>query len=79
MMYYFLLCKYCLFIVWMDCVQWQSNFVYLQVWQEGKMGYLIVDVVMCQFNSIGWMYNWLWMIIVSFLVKDLLIDWCEGE
>lgn len=43
------------------------------------MGYLIVDVGMCEFNIIGYMYNCVWMIIVSFLIKYLLIDWWWGE
>lgn len=43
------------------------------------MGYFIVDVVMCQLNEIGWMYNCCWMIVVSFLIKDLIINWQWGE
>lgn len=34
---------------------------------------------MRQLNSTGWMHNRLRMITASFLVKDLLIDWREGE
>lgn len=40
---------------------------------------LIIDVVMCQFNQIGWMYNCCCMIVVFYLVKDLICDWCWGE
>ncbi|EPX8660974.1 FAD-binding domain-containing protein, partial [Shigella sonnei] len=62
-----------------DRVQWQSNPAHLQAWQEGKTGYPIVDAAMRQLNSTGWMHNRLRMITASFLVKDLLIDWREGE
>ncbi len=34
---------------------------------------------MRQLNDTGWMHNRLRMICASFLVKDLLIDWREGE
>ncbi|MBE9802605.1 deoxyribodipyrimidine photolyase, partial [Escherichia coli] len=52
---------------------------HLQAWQKGKTGYPIVDAAMRQLNSTGWMHNRLRMITASFLVKDLLIDWREGE
>ncbi|HCO5344734.1 TPA: deoxyribodipyrimidine photo-lyase [Escherichia coli] len=73
------LCKHRPFIAWTDRVQWQSNPAHLQAWQEGKTGYPIVDAAMRQLNSTGWMHNRLRMITASFLVKDLLIDWREGE
>lgn len=34
---------------------------------------------MRQMNTTGWMHNRLRMISASFLVKDLLINWREGE
>ncbi|HAO0478615.1 TPA: deoxyribodipyrimidine photo-lyase [Escherichia coli] len=77
--YYPSLCKHRPFIVWTDRVQWQSNSAHLKAWQEGKTGYPIVDAAMRQLNSTGWMHNRLRMITASFLVKDLLIDWREGE
>lgn len=79
MVYYLKFCKGWLFIVWIDKVVWCVEEVFLQVWQCGEIGFLIVDVVMCQFNVIGWMYNWLCMIVVSFLIKDLCFDWWVGE
>lgn len=79
MTYYPSLCKHRPFIAWTDRVQWQSNPAHLKAWQEGKTGYPIVDAAMRQLNSTGWMHNRLRMITASFLVKDLLIDWREGE
>jgi len=73
------LCKHRPFIRWTDNVQWQHDEVLLQAWQDGKTGYPIVDAAMRQLNETGWMHNRLRMIVASFLVKDLLIDWRAGE
>ena len=51
----------------------------LEAWKNGKTGFPIVDAGMRQMNKTGWMHNRLRMITASFLVKDLLIDWKEGE
>ena len=51
----------------------------LRAWQRGQTGYPIVDAAMRQLWQIGWMPNRCRMIVASFLVKDLLIDWREGE
>ena len=48
-------------------------------WMNGQTGFPIVDAGMRQLNSNGFMHNRLRMIIASFLVKDLLIDWRWGE
>jgi deoxyribodipyrimidine photo-lyase len=73
------LCKHQPFVEWTHNVQWQKNEAHLSAWQQGKTGYPIVDAAMRQLNSLGWMHNRLRMIVASFLVKDLLIDWHEGE
>tara|TARA_A100001391_G_scaffold46046_2_gene27134 strand:- start:11856 stop:13235 length:1380 start_codon:yes stop_codon:yes gene_type:complete len=51
----------------------------LEVWQQGRTGYPIVDAGMRQLWHTGWMHNRVRMIAASFLVKHLLIDWREGE
>lgn len=48
-------------------------------WCAGQTGYPIVDAAMRQLNQTGYMHNRLRMIAASFLVKDLLIDWRQGE
>ncbi len=48
-------------------------------WCEGRTGYPIVDAAMAQINSSGYMHNRLRMVVASFLVKDLGIDWRRGE
>ncbi len=47
-------------------------------WQEGKTGYPIVDAAMRQLVQSGWMHNRSRMIVASFLVKDLHIEWQHG-
>ncbi|MRS19099.1 deoxyribodipyrimidine photo-lyase [Enterobacteriaceae bacterium RIT692] len=73
------LCKHQPFVDWTRNVDWQQNEAHLKAWQQGKTGYPIVDAAMRQLNTLGWMHNRLRMITASFLVKDLLIDWREGE
>ena len=51
----------------------------LHAWCDGKTGYPIVDAGMRQLNQTGWMHNRLRMIVASFLIKDLRIDWRSGE
>ena len=73
------LCKHRPFIRWTDNVKWQQDDAQRQAWQNGQTGYPIVDAAMRQLNEPGWMHNRLRMIVASFLVKDLLIDWRVGE
>jgi deoxyribodipyrimidine photo-lyase len=48
-------------------------------WCEGRTGYPLVDAAMAQINRTGYMHNRLRMVVASFLVKDLGIDWRRGE
>ncbi|KTR48759.1 deoxyribodipyrimidine photolyase [Pantoea ananatis] len=73
------LCKHQPFVHWTRNVAWQRNSAHFEAWKAGKTGYPIVDAAMRQMQTIGWMHNRLRMITASFLVKDLLIDWREGE
>lgn len=50
-----------------------------RAWCEGRTGYPIVDAAMRQINQSGYMHNRLRMIVASFLVKDLHVDWRWGE
>ncbi len=51
----------------------------LLAWQRGQTGIPIVDAGMRQLWQLGWMHNRVRMITASFLVKQLLMDWREGE
>lgn len=50
-----------------------------QAWCTGQTGYPIVDAGMRQLNQTGWMHNRVRMVVASFLIKDLRIDWQSGE
>ncbi len=60
-------------------IRWRDDPEGLATWTEGRTGYPIVDAGMRQLLAEGWMHNRVRMITASFLVKDLLIDWREGE
>jgi deoxyribodipyrimidine photo-lyase len=48
-------------------------------WCEARTGYPLIDAAMRQLNGTGYMHNRLRMVVASFLVKDLHIDWRRGE
>ncbi len=60
-------------------IVWGNNKTWFKRWCDGQTGYPIVDAAMRQLNQTGWMHNRLRMIVASFLVKDLQIDWRWGE
>jgi deoxyribodipyrimidine photo-lyase len=60
-------------------VRWSNNESDFEAWKQGKTGYPVVDAAMRQLLEAGWMHNRARMIVASFLVKDLLIDWRWGE
>ncbi len=51
----------------------------LRRWQRGQTGVPIVDAGMRQLWTTGWMHNRVRMIVASYLAKNLLIPWQEGE
>jgi deoxyribodipyrimidine photo-lyase len=62
-----------------DTIRWQEDEDGFSAWCEGRTGYPVVDAAMRQLAQSGWMHNRARMIVASFLVKDLLIDWRWGE
>jgi deoxyribodipyrimidine photo-lyase len=50
-----------------------------EAWRNGRTGYPLVDAGMRQLMQTGWMHNRVRMIVASFLVKDLRLDWQSGE
>jgi deoxyribodipyrimidine photo-lyase len=62
-----------------DSVVWNEDPDGFEAWCQGRTGYPIVDAGMRQLRKTGWMHNRVRMIVASFLTKDLLIDWREGE
>ena len=60
-------------------IPWRNNPSEFEAWKAGETGVPVVDAGMRQLKSTGWMHNRARMIVASFLVKDLLIDWRWGE
>ena len=62
-----------------DKIHWHHNSSWFKKWCDGETGFPIVDAGMRQMNQTGYMHNRARLIVASFLVKTLLIDWREGE
>ena len=58
---------------------WLRDKKNLHTWKLGKTGIPIVDAGMKELYEMGWMHNRVRMIVGSFLTKNLLIHWKEGE
>ena len=62
-----------------DRFPWQKNRALMTLWQKGQTGFPLVDAAMRELWETGYMHNRARMITASFLVKNLMIDWREGE
>jgi deoxyribodipyrimidine photo-lyase len=62
-----------------DAFPWHRDEGMLAAWQKGRTGYPLVDAGMRQLWTTGWMHNRVRMVVGSFLVKHLMLDWREGE
>lgn len=62
-----------------DRIVWRNDSAEFKAWCDGMTGYPIVDAGMRELNATGHMHNRVRMIVASFLVKHLLIDWRWGE
>ena len=65
-----------------DAIKWAHGKhadTLFKAWCEGRTGYPLVDAAMAQINQTGYMHNRLRMVVGSFLVKDLGLDWRWGE
>jgi deoxyribodipyrimidine photo-lyase len=63
----------------LQAIRWENDETAFAAWREGSTGYPVVDAGMRQLAKTGWLHNRARMIVASFLVKDLLIDWRWGE
>ena len=65
-----------------DRIEWDQGadaHARFEAWCRGQTGYPLVDAAMAQINQTGHMHNRLRMVVASFLVKDLGLDWRWGE
>ena len=60
-------------------IHWHRNAGHLEAWKKGLTGFPVVDAGMRQMNETGYMHNRARLIVSSFLVKTLVINWQEGE
>jgi deoxyribodipyrimidine photo-lyase len=60
-------------------LRWLNSDQHFRAWSRGQTGYAMVDAGMRQLWQTGWMHNRVRMISASFLVKNLLHSWQEGE
>jgi deoxyribodipyrimidine photo-lyase len=58
---------------------WRHDEKGFHAWAQGRTGYPIVDAGMRQLWRTGYLPNRARLIVASFLVKHLLIDWRRGE
>lgn len=62
-----------------DAFPWREDANALTLWQKGMTGIPIVDAGMRELWQTGYMHNRVRMIVGSFLVKNLGLDWRLGE
>jgi deoxyribodipyrimidine photo-lyase len=62
-----------------DKIKWDNNRTLFNRWKDGKTGFPIVDAAMTEMNTTGFMHNRARLIVSSFLIKLLLVDWKWGE
>lgn len=60
-------------------IPWLYNKKIFKRWCNGNTGFPIVDAGMRQLNQTGFMHNRVRLIVASFLVKDLHLNWLWGE
>jgi len=62
-----------------DAMPWRDDAAALTAWKRGLTGYPMVDAGMRELWATGFMHNRVRMVVASFLIKHLLIDWRAGE
>ena len=62
-----------------DKIKWSKKKDTLNAWKNANTGFPIVDACMKQLNETGYMHNRGRLIVASFLIKNLLHDWRDGE
>lgn len=59
--------------------RWSTSMRRFERWCTGTTGFPLVDAGMRELNATGFMHNRVRMVVASFLVKDLHINWRWGE
>ncbi len=62
-----------------DKIKWNHNEGWFQKWCDGKTNFPIVDACMTELNTTGYLHGRGRLIVASFLVKTMLINYKKGE
>lgn len=62
-----------------DAFPWRKNAKLFNAWKKGQTGYPLVDAGMRELWQTGYMHNRVRMVVASFLIKNVGIDWRQGE
>lgn len=63
----------------LNAIEWRDDTARFNAWTKGQTGIPIIDAGMRQLWATGWMHNRVRMLVASFLTKNLMIDWRQGE
>ena len=61
-----------------DTQEWIDNPSHLKAWQRGQTGYPMVDAAMRELYATGWIHQSMRMVVASFLIEFMGIDWRNG-
>jgi deoxyribodipyrimidine photo-lyase len=62
-----------------DNIKWNHNESWFKKWCEGKTNFPIIDACMTELNTTGYLHGRGRLIVSSFLVKTMLINYKKGE
>lgn len=62
-----------------DLIEWDNSETFITAWEKSNTGYPVVDACMKCLTTTGWLCNRGRLIVASFLVKVLGVDWKIGE
>jgi deoxyribodipyrimidine photo-lyase len=62
-----------------DNIKWHHNEIWFQKWCKGETNFPVIDACMKQLNTTGFLHGRGRLIVSSFLVKTMLIDYKKGE
>jgi deoxyribodipyrimidine photo-lyase len=59
-------------------MSWARPGAQVEAWRAGRTGFPFVDAGLRQLLAEGWLHNRVRMVVASFLVKDLHVEWTVG-
>jgi deoxyribodipyrimidine photo-lyase len=62
-----------------ESLAWSDDEASFKKWSDGVTGFPLIDAGMRQLKQTGFLHNRIRLVVASFLVKDLHINWLWGE